>query len=254
MKWRGPPFSNQGQICLCGSRIFIENSIYDRFVAALVERTKTLVPADPLLANTRQGALVSRAQYEKVLGYIALACEEGGRILCGGEPARVEGRCQNGWFVKPTLIEGLDNTCRTIKRKFSDRWRRCSRFPRKMKFCKKANDVRYGLSASVFTSDLSRAHRMARDIHSGIVWVNTWMMRDLRTPFGGVKDSGMGREGGMEALRFLPNPKPCACVFKRSLRRDVYENSFGNGTGTRRRVSSCATCGQFVIHVRRGPA
>lgn len=204
-------FSNQGQICLCGSRIFVHKTIFDSFVKALVEKTKALKIGDPLLPGTQQGAVVSQAQYEKVLGYVELAKKEGGTILCGGEAARVPGRCENGWFIQPTLITGLSNQCRTNQEEIFGPVAVILPFSSEEEVTAMANDVKYGLSASVFTQNISRAHRMAQNIHSGIVWINTWMNRDLRTPFGGIKDSGMGREGGMEALRFFTEPKT-VCV------------------------------------------
>lgn len=204
-------FSNQGQICLCGSRIFVQKAIYDKFLSALIEKTKSLKLGDPLLSGTQQGAVVSKAQFDKVLSYIDLAKKEGGNIVCGGEAARVSGRCEKGWFIQPTLITGLDNSCRTNQEEIFGPVAVVMPFESEAQVTELANAVKYGLSASVFTQNISRAHRMAKNIHSGIVWVNTWMNRDLRTPFGGVKDSGMGREGGMEALRFFTEPKT-VCV------------------------------------------
>lgn len=204
-------FSNQGQICLCGSRVFIHKNIFDSFVAAMVQKTKALKIGDPLLSGTQQGAVVSKAQFEKVLGYIELAKKEGGAILCGGEAAKVAGRCEKGWFVQPTLISGLPNQCRTNQEEIFGPVATVMPFTTESEVTAMANDVKYGLSASVFTQDISRAHRMAKNIHSGIVWINTWMNRDLRTPFGGIKESGMGREGGMEALHFFTEPKT-VCV------------------------------------------
>lgn len=200
-------FSNQGQICLCGSRIFVQKSIFDKFLSALVTKTKALKIGDPLLPGTQQGAVVSLAQYEKVLSYIELAKQEGGTIVCGGEPARISGRCEKGWFIQPTLITGLDNSCRTNQEEIFGPVAVVMPFETEEEVTGLANSVKYGLSASVFTQNISRAHRMAQNIHSGVVWVNTWMNRDLRTPFGGIKESGMGREGGMEALRFFTEPK-----------------------------------------------
>ncbi len=204
-------FSNQGQICLCGSRIFIHKDIFEKFVGALVEKTKSLKMGDPLLPGTQQGAVVSKAQFDKVLGYIDLAKKEGGSVLCGGKAARVDGRCENGWFIEPTLISGLTNNCRTNQEEIFGPVAVVIPFSSEDEVTRAANDVKYGLSASVFTQDISRAHRMAKNIHSGVVWINTWMNRDLRTPFGGIKESGMGREGGMEALRFFTEPKT-VCV------------------------------------------
>lgn len=204
-------FSNQGQICLCGSRIFVQKNIYDTFLSALIEKTKLLKIGDPLQPGTQQGALVSLAQYEKVLSYIALAKKEGGKIVCGGELTSVTGRCEKGWFIQPTLITNLDNSCRTNQEEIFGPIAVVLPFTSEEEVTLQANAVKYGLSASVFTQNISRAHRMAKNIQSGIVWINTWMNRDLRTPFGGIKDSGMGREGGMEALRFFTEPKT-VCV------------------------------------------
>lgn len=200
-------FSNQGQICLCGSRIYVERPIYERFRDGLVSRVSRLAVGDPLVAGTDQGALVSREHFEKVLAAIELARQEGGRILTGGRAARVPGRCEKGWFVEPTLIEGLATSCRTNQEEIFGPVATLTPFEREEDAIAEANATRYGLAASVWTRDLARAHRVSARLHSGIVWVNTWMLRDLRTPFGGVKDSGVGREGGMDALRFFTEAK-----------------------------------------------
>jgi aminomuconate-semialdehyde/2-hydroxymuconate-6-semialdehyde dehydrogenase len=200
-------FANQGQICLCGSRILIERPIYERFKAALIERTRALKIGDPLEEATDQGALVSRAHYEKVLGHLKLAVEEGGKVLVGGKRAQVGGRCANGYFIEPTLIEGLGPSCRTNQEEIFGPVATLLPFDSEEEAIAQANSTRYGLAASVWTKDLARAHRVSAQLESGIVWVNCWMVRDLRTPFGGVKDSGAGREGGFEALRFFTEPK-----------------------------------------------
>jgi aminomuconate-semialdehyde/2-hydroxymuconate-6-semialdehyde dehydrogenase len=200
-------FSNTGQICLCGSRILVERSVYARVRDELVERVSKLRVGDPLEPDTQQGALVSRAHFDKVMGCIALARQEGGRILCGGERARVEGRCAKGFFVQPTLIEGLGPSCRTNQEEIFGPVATLMPFDDAAQAVELANSTRYGLAASLWTRDLSRAHDVAARLHSGIVWVNCWMLRDLRTPFGGVKESGVGREGGMDALRFFTEPK-----------------------------------------------
>ncbi|HUJ26716.1 MAG TPA: aldehyde dehydrogenase [Myxococcales bacterium] len=199
-------FSNTGQICLCGSRILIERSIYARVRDELVARVSALRVGDPLLPETEQGALVSKQHFEKVMGCLAVARDEGGRVLCGGGRATVPGRCAGGFFVQPTLIEGLGPSCRTNQEEIFGPVATLLPFDSAGEAVQLANSTRYGLAASLWTRDLSRAHKVAAQLHSGIVWVNCWMLRDLRTPFGGVKESGLGREGGMDALRFFTEP------------------------------------------------
>jgi len=200
-------FSNQGQICLCGPRVFVQRPLYERFKEALVARTRALKVGDPLEAGTDQGALVSQQHFDKVMGYLDLARREGGRVLTGGQRARLSGRCADGWFVEPTLIEGLGPECRTNQEEIFGPVATLTPFDSEDEVLAWANATKYGLAASVWTKDVTRAHRFASRLHSGIVWVNCWMLRDLRTPFGGVKDSGVGREGGWEALRFFTEPK-----------------------------------------------
>ncbi len=200
-------FSNQGQICLCGSRIFVQSSIYEKFKTAFVNRVKLLKVGDPLESSSSQGALVSEEHFKKVLSYIELAQKEGGKILTGGKSVKPSGRCQDGWFIEPTVIEGLANSCRTNQEEIFGPVATLIPFETEAEALAMANDSRYGLAASLWTQDLSRAHRVARDVETGIVWVNTWLNRDLRTPFGGVKSSGLGREGGQQALEFFSEPK-----------------------------------------------
>ena len=200
-------FQNQGQICLCGSRILVERPAYEEVKERLVAQARALRIGDPLDPATEQGSLVSRQHFEKVMGCLELARQEGGRVLCGGKRARLEGRCRDGWFVEPTVIEGLGPTCRTNQDEIFGPVATLQPFDGVDEAVQLANATRYGLSASLWTRDLSRAHRVAARLQSGIVWVNCWMFRDLRTPFGGVKESGVGREGGFDALRLFTEPK-----------------------------------------------
>ena len=200
-------FANQGQICLCGSRVFIESSIYEKFkkdFVAAVEKMKVGDPEDP---TTQIGALVSKPHKEKILSYIELAKQEGGKILTGGHEVILDGRCQDGYFIRPTVIEGLDYMCRTNQEEIFGPVVTITPFESEEEVLKMANSTEYGLACSIWTENISRAHRMAEKMESGIVWINCWLLRDLRTPFGGVKNSGVGREGGSEALDFFTEPK-----------------------------------------------
>ncbi len=200
-------FSNQGEICLCGSRILVEESIYEKFKTEFIARTKKLTVGDPLDEHSRQGAIVSRMHYDKVVGCIALAKEEGGQILAGGNVVTVPGRCENGLFIEPTIIEGLGPNCRTNMEEIFGPVVTLQSFKTEEEALQLANISDYGLSATIWTQDVSRANRVAMQVHSGIIWVNCWLLRDLRTPFGGFKNSGVGREGGWDALRFFTEPK-----------------------------------------------
>lgn len=200
-------FSNQGEICLCGSRIFVERPMYEQFKGDFVSRTAALKVGDPLDADTDVGAIVSRPHFEKIMSYIDLAKKEGGTVLAGGEQAVQSGRCADGWFIKPTIIEGLPFDCRTNQEEVFGPFVTIMPFDTEDEVLGYANSVRYGLSSSVWTENLSRAHRVAGQIESGFVWVNSWMLRDLRTLFGGFKDSGIGREGGFETLKFFTEEK-----------------------------------------------
>ncbi len=200
-------FSNQGEICLCGSRIFVERPLYERFRADFVSRVAALKVGDPLDAGTDVGAIVSKTHFGKIMSYIELAKTEGGSVLTGGKQVTVDGRCSNGWFIEPTVVEGLDHDCRTNMEEIFGPVVTIMPFDTEDEVLGYANSVRYGLSATVWTENLSRAHRVAARLESGIVWVNCWLLRDLRTPFGGMKDSGVGREGGFEALRFFTEEK-----------------------------------------------
>ncbi len=200
-------FSNQGQICLCGSRIFVERPLYEKFKTDFVERVSKLKISDPLEDSTNVGAVVSKLHLEKILSYIELAKDEGGKILTGGNQINLEGRCANGYFIEPTIIENLAHDCRTNQEEIFGAVVTIQPFDTETEVLTYANSVEYGLSATIWTENLSRAHRMAEKIESGIVWINCWLLRDLRTPFGGVKNSGVGREGGFEALKFFTEEK-----------------------------------------------
>ena len=200
-------FSNQGQICLCGSRILVERSIYDRFKEAFVAKAAALQVGDPLEPSSRLCAIVSKAHYDKILACIALAKEEGGRVLTGGSAVQLEGRCAQGYFIAPTVIEGLGPACKTNQEEIFGPVVTLQPFDTEAEALALANDSSYGLSATIWTQDITRGHRLAAQLESGIVWVNCWLLRDLRTPFGGVKNSGVGREGGWEAIRFFTEPK-----------------------------------------------
>jgi aminomuconate-semialdehyde/2-hydroxymuconate-6-semialdehyde dehydrogenase len=200
-------FSNQGEICLCGSRIFVERHIYDHFVTEFVKRTQALVTGDPLDEKTKVGALVSEAHLQKVLGYIELAKEEGGKVLTGGKRINPEGRCSKGYFIEPTIITGLDQNCRTNTEEIFGPVVSIMPFDTEEEVIRYANGTVYGLSATIWTENLKRAHRVAAHVKSGIIWINCWLLRDLRTPFGGMKQSGVGREGGWEALKFFTEQK-----------------------------------------------
>ncbi|HMG17028.1 MAG TPA: aldehyde dehydrogenase family protein, partial [Saprospiraceae bacterium] len=200
-------FSNQGQICLCGSRIFIEESIYDKFKTDFVKEVEKLVVGDPIEKETTIGAIVSEPHMEKILYYINLAKEEGGKILTGGERVKLTGRCSEGYFIKPTVIEGLPYDCRTNQEEIFGPVVTIMPFKTEEEVLMMANSTEYGLASTLWTENLTRAHRMAVEIEAGIVWINCWLLRDLRTPFGGIKNSGVGREGGEDALEFFTEAK-----------------------------------------------
>lgn len=201
-------FANQGQICLCGSRVLIEESIYDKFKTdflAWIE--KGLKVGDPLEAETKQGAIVSKVHFDKIIRCIDTAKQEGGKILIGGKAVRLEGRCENGFFIEPTVIEGLGPQCQTNQEEIFGPVVTLQSFKTEEEALALANATQYGLAASIWTNDISKANRMAAKVESGIIWINCWLLRDLRTPFGGLKNSGVGREGGWEALRFFTEAK-----------------------------------------------
>jgi len=201
-------FANQGQVCLCGSRLFVQSSIFKPFVNRLVAEASKLKVGDPLEEGTDQGAVVSKAHLEKIRYYVDLAGKEGGRILCGGRsPERTNDRCTDGYFFEPTVVTELLPDCRVNQEEIFGPVVSVIPFDSEDEVIEMANGVPYGLSASVWTQDLTRAHRAAARLQCGTVWINCWLLRDLRVPFGGMKSSGVGREGGDEAMRFFTEPK-----------------------------------------------
>jgi aminomuconate-semialdehyde/2-hydroxymuconate-6-semialdehyde dehydrogenase len=200
-------FANQGQICLCGSRIFVERPIYEKFKEEFVKRVEKTLVSNPENKDAKLGAIVSKAHMEKILSYIELAKNEGGTILTGGKRVILEAPYKEGYYLRPTVIEGLKYDCRTNQEEIFGPVVTIMPFDKEEDVLMMANSTQYGLSATLWTSDITRAHRMADQLHVGIVWINSWLVRDLRTPFGGVKSSGVGREGGWEALRFFTEPK-----------------------------------------------
>lgn len=205
-------FENQGEICLCGSRIYVEEQVYGRFVEEFVGHTRALRVGDPVDPGTDQGALVSSQHRDKVAGYVEIARQEGGTILCGGTPPHdLPSRCRGGYFFTPTVITNLPSDCRVNREEIFGPVVTISPFRDERQLVDQANGVSFGLAASLWTRDLGRAHRLAELIEAGTVWVNCWLLRDLRVPFGGVKQSGVGREGGDEALRFFTEVK-AVCI------------------------------------------
>jgi aminomuconate-semialdehyde/2-hydroxymuconate-6-semialdehyde dehydrogenase len=200
-------FTNQGQVCLCGSRLLIQQSIYEKFKAAVVEKVKTIQMGDPLDKSTQHGTTVSEAHMQKVLSYIGLAQQEGGKLLIGGKRKIIEGRCKDGFFIEPTVFEGLSPSCRTNQEEIFGPVVTLIPFADEAEALAIANGTEYGLAASIWTENKDRATRMAAQIDSGIVWINCWNLRDLDTPFGGMKQSGIGREGKWRALEFFTEEK-----------------------------------------------
>jgi aminomuconate-semialdehyde/2-hydroxymuconate-6-semialdehyde dehydrogenase len=197
-------FANQGQICLCGSRIYVQKGVYAEFKSRFVEQVKLMKVGNPKDADVKLGAVVSKPHFDKILSYVELAKQEGGTVLCGGKEA-ITGL--GGWFIEPTVIEGLPETCRTNQEEIFGPVVTIQPFETEDEVLGYANGTNYGLASIIWTKDLAKAHRVAAKLHTGIVWINCWLIRDLRTPFGGMKQSGVGREGGWEALRFFTEPK-----------------------------------------------
>lgn len=199
-------FSNQGQICLCGSRILIEESVYEKFKQDFIARVLSLKVGNPLEEDTKVGAVVSKAHFNKILQAIDFATKEGGKVLCGGHALKIKNH-ENGYYIAPTVIENIPQNCITNQEEIFGPVVTLQSFKNIEEAITLANDVRYGLAASVWTSDIDKSKRISQELQCGIVWINTWLQRDLRTPFGGLKHSGVGREGGMEAMRFFTEAK-----------------------------------------------
>ena len=200
-------FSNQGQICLCGSRLFIEDGIYEKFKKALIEKVSKLKVGDPQDNDVDLGAVVSKEHMNKVLSKITLAKKLGGNILIGGNRKLIEGDLSNGYYIEPTVIENLSFDCEVNQEEIFGPVLTLIPFKGEEEVISMANSTKYGLSASIFTENLSKGHRVAAAVKSGVVWINTWLLRDLRIPFGGMKQSGVGREGGFKSLKFFTEPK-----------------------------------------------
>jgi aminomuconate-semialdehyde/2-hydroxymuconate-6-semialdehyde dehydrogenase len=206
-------FANQGQICLCGSRIYVEESLYESFKSDFLKKVSNLKVGDPFKDDTQLGALVSKAHLEKVKSYIDNAIAEGGTLLFGGQTVSVPG-LEHGYYLQPTVIEVSNNQCAIQQEEVFGPVVTLMKFSSEAEALQLANDTPYGLSATLWTRDIDRAMRFSKQLQTGIVWVNTWLNRDLRTPFGGTKQSGVGREGGWEALRFFTEAKNVCIQYK----------------------------------------
>jgi aminomuconate-semialdehyde/2-hydroxymuconate-6-semialdehyde dehydrogenase len=207
-------FQNQGEICLCGSRIFVHKNIYEKFLERFVNETQKLIVGNPFSEKTNLGPLISKNHLEKVKYYINLAREEGGSIVNGGNTPELDSELKNGYFLEPTIITGLNNDCRTMQEEIFGPVVTIASFSSEEEVISYANSTKYGLSASIWTNDLKRAHRVAESINTGTVWINTWMLRDLRVPFGGNKFSGLGREGGEYSIDFYTELKNICIKYK----------------------------------------
>lgn len=195
-------FLNQGEICLCGSRIYVEEKIYSQFVEKFVSETKKLKVGDPSLPETFMGALISEAHLKKVKSYLEIARQEGGKILLGGEAPELPGKLAKGYFLNPTVLVDLPESSRCLQEEIFGPVVSITKFKTEEEAIQKANNVSYGLSATIWSQDIQKARRLAAQLDVGTVWINSWLLRDLRVPFGGMKHSGLGREGGKYSVDF----------------------------------------------------
>lgn len=195
-------FLNTGQVCLCAERIYVERALLGRFVEALKQRAEALTPGWPMEPSTTLGPLISKDHRDKVLSYYHLARSEGADVITGGGIPEFGDARDEGYYVQPTILSGLPETARCVKEEIFGPVCHIAPFDEEDEAIRMANETRYGLAASVWTSNLKRGHRVAQQMRAGITWVNCWFLRDLRTPFGGAGISGVGREGGMHSLNF----------------------------------------------------
>ncbi len=200
-------FLNQGQICLCSSRLLVQKTIYNRFKEDFCKKVSQLVIGNPLELDTEFGAISSKDQYKKIINYIALARKEGARVLIGGNKVKLNGLCTNGWFIEPTILEGLDQRSRLNQDEIFGPVVTLQSFNSIEQAIDIANDTIYGLSSTIWTKDIEKGMDISKQIDAGVIWINSWLIRDLRTPFGGMKHSGFGREGGNEILNFFTEQK-----------------------------------------------
>ena len=200
-------FLNQGQICLAGSRIYVQETIYDKFKKDFIAKIKKLKIGDPFSSNTDQGAIVSSEHLNKIIKYVESAKEEGGKILSGGSIPKINSKFSSGWYFYPTVIENLSQKSKLNKEEIFGPVVTLNKFKNEEDAIKMANDTDYGLASIIWTRNINKANKLAVLLESGLVWINCWLERDLRTPFGGIKNSGYGKEGGKYALDFFTEPK-----------------------------------------------
>ena len=200
-------FSNQGQICLCSSRLLVENTIYEKFKNDFSLKVSELLIGDPSKDETQFGSIASESHFQKVVSYIELVKKEGGKIILGGQKVELEGRCSNGWFIEPTIVEGLDPLSKVNQEEIFGPVVTLQSFKTEADVIEVANNTDYGLSATIWTDDIEKGERVAKQVDAGVIWINCWLLRDLRTPFGGMKNSGLGREGGDDAIKFFTEQK-----------------------------------------------